>query len=135
MAAVLRCRAAAIVSVVCAVVGVAGPAGAQGKSGPMSVDACSVATSAELEAALGTRIRPSPIPASAPASIGVSVCMWATLDGRRTLSVATYGPEAVKHTVAKDLRTYYDSMKSSNAQMARRPASCSPASRGTRPIS
>jgi len=48
--------------------------------------------------------------------------MWATVDGRRTLSVATYGPEAVKRTVTKDLRTYYDSMKSSNAQMARRPA-------------
>jgi hypothetical protein len=122
MPAVLRCRVAGIVSVACAVLGLARPLEAQGKSGPRSVDACGIATEAELEAALGARVRPSAIPASAPASIGVSVCMWATVDGRRRLSIATYGPEAVKRTVTRDLRTYYDSMKSSNAQMARRPA-------------
>ena len=122
MPADLRCRTAAVVFLVCATIGLPCPAHAQGKSGSMSVDACGVATGEELEAALGRRVRPAPIPASSPASIGVSVCMWATVDGRRTLSVSTYAPEAVKRTITKDLRTYYESIKSSNANLARRPA-------------
>jgi hypothetical protein len=101
----------------------AAPAGlcAQGRSGPRSVNACTVATQAELEAALGTRIRPQAVPASQPASLGVSVCMWATADGRRTLSVTTYGPEAISRTSSRDLKTFYEGMKTSNANLARKP--------------
>jgi hypothetical protein len=44
------------------------------------------------------------------------------MDGRKTLSVSTYGPEAVKRTISKDLKTYYESMKISNANQARRGA-------------
>ena len=49
-------------------------------------------------------------------------CMWATVDGRRTLSVSMYGPEAVRPTITKDLPTYDESLKTSNANLARRPA-------------
>jgi hypothetical protein len=98
------------------------PASAQARSGPRAVDACSVLTQAELKEALGRPVRSSPVPASQPASIGVSVCMWATADGRRTLSVTTYAPEAVKRTHAGDLKTYYESVKTSNANLARRAA-------------
>jgi len=97
-------------------------AGAQAKSGPQSVNACTLVTAAELEGALGKKVRPQPVPASTPASIGVSVCMWATGDGLKTLSVSSYGPEAVSRTATKDLRTYYESMKSSNARAGGRPA-------------
>ncbi len=116
------CRAAALLSVLCACAAGAGPLHAQGKSGVMSVNACSIAPAGELEVALATKVRPQPIPASTPASIGVSVCMWSTMDGRKTLSVSTYGPEAVKRTISKDLKTYYESMKVSNANQARRGA-------------
>jgi hypothetical protein len=95
---------------------------AQGRSGPMSVSACGVLTADELETALGKKVRSRPVPASTPATIGVSVCMWASADGRKTLSVATHGPEAVKRTVARDLPTYFESLKTSNANLARRPA-------------
>ena len=122
MAAGLVCRSVAIASLVWVTLGGASLVHAQGKSGPMSVDACGVATGEELEAALGKRVRPAAIPASSPASIGVSLCMWATVDGRRTLSVSTYGPEAVKPTITKDLPTSYESLKTSNANLARRPA-------------
>ena len=98
------------------------PAHAQARSGPRSVDACGVLTEAELKEAVGRPVRSSPVPASQPASIGVSVCMWATNDGRRTLSVTTYGPEAVQRTHARDLKTYYESVKTSNANVARRAA-------------
>jgi hypothetical protein len=86
------------------------------------VNACAILTAAELETALGKKVRPQPVPASTPASIGMSVCLWASADGRKTLSVATHGPEAVKRTVARDLPTYYESLKTSNANLARRPA-------------
>jgi len=42
-------------------------------------------TAAELQAALAAKVRPQAIPPSTPASIGVSVCIWATMDGRKTL--------------------------------------------------
>jgi hypothetical protein len=52
--------------------------------------------------------------------------MWATADGRRTLSVSTYGPEAVRRTQAGTIETYYDSLKTSNANMTRTPAKVIP---------
>jgi hypothetical protein len=122
MSSALRCRAAAFVSILCACAAAPGPVHAQGKSGVMSVNACSIAPAAEIQAALATKVRPQPIPPSTPASIGVSVCMWSTMDGRKTLSISTYGPEAVKRTISKDLKTYYESMKISNANQARRGA-------------
>ncbi len=121
MSSTLCCRATALVSVLCACATAAGTLHAQGKSGVMSVDACSIAPAAELQGALAKKVRPQPIPPSTPASIGVSVCMWSTMDGLKTLSVSTYGPEAVKRTVSKDLKTYYESMKISNANQGRRP--------------
>jgi hypothetical protein len=115
------CRCAAILSVlVWTGVGAWAPLHAQGKSGPKSVNACGVATADELAAALARKMRLQPVAASVPASIGVSVCMWATVDGRKTLSVSTYAPEAVSRTISKDLRTYYESVKSSNANLVRR---------------
>jgi len=116
----LRCRCAANLSLVGAVLALSGPVAAQGKSGPRSVNACGIADASELEAALARKVRPQPIPPTTTASIGVSVCMWATPDGRKTLSISTYGPEAVSRTTSKDLRTYYDSMKTSNANLGRR---------------
>jgi hypothetical protein len=109
-------------TLVCACMGAASVGYGQGRSGPMSVNACGILTAAELEAALGKKARPQPVPASTPATLGVSVCLWATADGRKTLSVATHGPEAVKRTVARDLPTYYESLKTSNANLGRRPA-------------
>ena len=106
----------------CVCMGAASSGYAQGRSGPMSVNACGVLTAAELEAAIGRKVRPQSVPASTPATLGVSVCLWATADGRRTLSVATHGPEAVKRTVSRDLPTYYESIKTSNANIGRRPA-------------
>lgn len=117
----LRCRAAAFLVILSACAAAPGLY-AQGKSGVMSVNACSIAPATELQAALAAKVRPQPIPPSTPASIGVSVCMWSTMDGRKTLSVSTYGPEAVKRTISKDLKTYYESMKISNANQARRAA-------------
>jgi hypothetical protein len=122
MSSTVRRHTAALVSILCACAAAQGALHAQGKSGVMSVNACSIAPAAELQAALGAKVRPQPIPPSTPASIGVSVCMWATMDGRKTLSVSTYGPEAVKRTISKDLKTYYESMKISNAKQARRGA-------------
>jgi hypothetical protein len=109
-------------TLVCACVGAASVGYGQGRSGPMSVNACGILTAAELEAALGKKVRPQPVPASTPTTLGVSVCLWAAADGRKTLSVATHGPEAVKRTVAQDLPTYYESLKTSNANLGRRPA-------------
>jgi hypothetical protein len=120
MSSTVRRGAAALLSILCASLVGPRPLQAQGKSGVMSVNACSIAPAAELQAALATKVRPQPIPPSTPASIGVSVCMWSTMDGRKTLSVSTYGPEAVKRTISKDLKTYYESMKISNANQARR---------------
>ena len=120
MSSIVRRGAAALLSILCASLVGPKPLQAQGKSGVMSVNACSIAPAAELQAALGAKVRPQPIPPSTPASIGVSVCMWATMDGHKTLSVSTYGPEAVKRTISKDLKTYYESMKISNANQARR---------------
>ena len=122
MSSIVRRGAAALLSLLCASLVGPKPLQAQGKSGVMSVNACSIAPAAELQAALATKVRPQPIPPSTPASIGVSVCMWSSMDGRKTLSVSTYGPEAVKRTISKDLKTYYESMKISNANQARRGA-------------
>ena len=102
------------------------PARAQGKSGPRSVDACALLTKAELEVALSRKMQARPVPAGTPASLGVSVCMWASVDGRRTLSVSTYGPEAVRRTQTRTLPVYYDALKTSNANNAGRPAQVLP---------
>ncbi len=113
------------VSLLAVLVG-ATPAMAQGKSGPRSLDACAMVTKAELEAALARKVQPRPVPPSTPATLGVSICMWATLDGRRTLSVSTYAPEALQRTQTKTLQLYYDSLKTSNANNAGRPAQVLP---------
>lgn len=102
------------------------PAAAQGKSGPRALDACALVTKAELDAALGRPVQPRAVPASTPATLGVSICMWATRDGRRTLSVTTYTPEALQRTQTKTLQTYYDSLRTSNASNAGRPAQVLP---------
>jgi hypothetical protein len=95
---------------------------AQGKSGPRSLDACGLATQAELEAALGKKLQPRQVPPATPTTLGVSTCMWATANGRQTLSVTTYTPEALSRTQTKTLAIYYDSLKTSNANNAGRPA-------------
>ena len=110
------CLAAGLV-----VVALAGPALAQAKSGAQSVDACTVPTQATLEQAIGKKVKSQRVPASTPASLGVSVCMWATPDGRRTLSVSTYAPAAVRNTQAKTIETYYESLKTQNASLSGRP--------------
>jgi hypothetical protein len=104
----------------------AGVPAAQGKSGPKSVDACGLVSKAELETALGRKVQARKVPASTPATLGVSVCMWATLDGRRTLSVSTYAPEALQRTQTKTLQVYYDSLRTSNANNVGRPAQVLP---------
>jgi hypothetical protein len=93
----------------------------QAKSGPRSVDACQVVTQAALEQALGQKVTPQRVPPATPTSVGVSVCMYATATGRQTLSVTTYAPEAVAGTHAKTLQGYYDSVKTSNANLTGRP--------------
>jgi hypothetical protein len=98
----------------------------QGRSGQQSVDACQVVTAEEVAQALGRKVQSRAVPPSQPVTLGVSVCMWATADGRRTLSVTTYGPEAVKRTRTSTLQMYYDSVKTSNANLARRPAKVVP---------
>jgi hypothetical protein len=95
---------------------------AQGKSGPQSVDACRVLSQAKLEQALGTKVRAQKVPPATPTSLGVSVCMWATPNGRRSLSITTYGPQAVAHTRAGTIETYYESLKVANANRVHRPA-------------
>jgi hypothetical protein len=52
--------------------------------------------------------------------------MWATANGRQTLSVTTYTPEALARTQTKTLAIYYDSLKTSNANNAGRPAQVLP---------
>ena len=101
-------------------------AAAQGKSGPRALDACGLATKAELEAVLKKPVQPRPVPPGTPATLGVSTCMWATANGRQTLSVTTYTPEALQHTQTKTLAVYYDSLKTSNANNAGRPATVLP---------
>lgn len=102
------------------------PVMAQGKSGPQSIDACGVVTKEEIEAGLKRKIQSRPVPPATPASIGVSHCMWATPDGRRTMSVTTYGPEALKRTHTRTPQQYYDSLKTSNANNTGRPAQVLP---------
>jgi hypothetical protein len=85
------------------------------------VDACTVAPQAKLEAGIGKKLKAQKVPPATPASAGVSVCMWATADGRRTLSVATYSPTAVKNTQAKTIDAYYESLKTQNASFSGRP--------------
>jgi hypothetical protein len=99
---------------------------AQGKSGPQSIDACQVLSQAKLEQALGAKVRAQKVPPSTPATLGVSVCMWATPDGRRSLSVTTYGPQAVAHTRAGTIETYYESLKVANANRVHGPAKVLP---------
>src|SRR5690606_20504128 len=62
--------------VLCAALAAPVPAAAQGKSGPRALDACALVTKAELDAALGRPVQPKPVPASTPATLGVSICMW-----------------------------------------------------------
>ena len=112
----------ACVTVVAAVLLSPAVATAQGKSGPRALDACGLATQVELEAALNKKVQSRPVPPSTPASLGVSHCMWASTNGRQTLSVTTYTPEALARTQTKTLAMYYDSLKTSNANNAGRPA-------------
>ena len=60
-------------------------AAAQVKSGPRALDACNLATKAELEEALKKKVQARPVPPATPTSLGVSTCMWATANGRQTL--------------------------------------------------
>ena len=99
---------------------------AQGKSGPRALDACGLVTKAELEEALKKKVQSRPVPPGTPATLGVSTCMWASLNGRQTMSVTTYTPEALKRTQTKTLAVYYDSLKTSNANNAGRPAQVLP---------
>lgn len=99
---------------------------AQGKTGPRGLDACGLVTKAELEEGLKKTVQPRPVPPATPASLGVSHCMWATANGRQTLSVTTYTPEALARTQTKTLAVYYDSLKTSNANNAGRPAQVLP---------
>jgi hypothetical protein len=96
-------------------------AASQAKSGPMAVDACAVLTAAELEQALGHKVKPQRVPPNTPTSAGVSVCMYASPTGRQTLSVTTHAPEAVVRTHAGTLQGYYDSIKTSNANLTGKP--------------
>lgn len=105
----------------------AGPSlAAQGKSGPRALDACGLVTKAELEEALKKKVQPRPVPPGTPATLGVSTCMWATTNGRQTMSVTTYTPEALQRTQTRTLAVYYDSLKTSNANNAGRPAQVLP---------
>jgi hypothetical protein len=97
------------------------PVVAQAKSGAQSIDACLVAPQAKLEAAIGKKLKAQKVPPATPTSVGVSVCMWATPDGRKTLSVASYAPAAVKNTQAKTIDTYFESLKTQNASFSGRP--------------
>ncbi len=115
-------KLAAIVLAVC----VPAAAYAQGKSGPRALDACGLVTKAELDAALGKAVQPRPVPAGTPATLGVSVCMWATANGRQTLSISTYTPEALQRTQTRTLQVYYDSLRTSYANNAGRPAQVLP---------
>jgi len=99
-----------------------GVALAQGKSGPRALDACGLVTKAELDGALGRPVQSRPVPPGTPATLGVSVCMWATANGRQTLSISTYTADALQRTQTKTLQVYYDSLKTSNANNAGRPA-------------
>jgi hypothetical protein len=107
---------------VCASLALAPPVvAAQGKSGSQSVDACTVPTQAKLEQAIGKKVKSQQVPPSTPASLGVSLCMWATPDGRRTLSVATYAPASVRNTQAKTIDAYFEFLKTQNASLSGRP--------------
>lgn len=97
-------------------------AAAQGKSGPRALDACGLVTKVELAEALKKTVQPRPVPPGTPTSLGVSTCMWASANGRQTLSVTTYTPVALQRTQARTLAMYYDSLRSSNANNAGRPA-------------
>jgi len=111
--------ALAALGVAAVLAAMAGIAFAQAKSGPRAIDACAVLTAAELQAAFGKPVMTMKVPPSTPASVGVSICMYATKDGRRNLSITTYGPEAVKRTQSQNIRNYYESMKTSTANLAR----------------
>jgi hypothetical protein len=95
---------------------------AQGKSGPRALDACGLVTKVELEGVLKKTVQPRPVPPGTPTTLGVSTCMWASANGRQTMSVTTYTPEALSRTQTKTLAVYYDSLKTSNANNAGRPA-------------
>ncbi len=118
----------------------AAPALAQAKSGVNSVDACATPPQSRLETAIGKKLKALKLPPSTPASAGVSVCMWTTPDGRRTLSVSTYSPTAVRNTQSKTIDAYFESLKTQNASFSGRPrvipgvvkrAVSFPAARGT----
>ena len=118
-------RRAALATLVAALA-VPSPALSQGKTGPRGLDACGLVTKAELDAALGRPMQSRQVPPSTPASLGVSHCMWASANGRQTLSVTTYTPDALARTQTKTLPIYYDSLKTSNANNAGRPAQVLP---------
>jgi hypothetical protein len=118
-------RLAAIATLIAALA-VPSTALAQGKTGPRGLDACGLVTKAELEAAIKKTVQSRQVPPSTPASLGVSHCMWASANGRQTLSVTTYTPDALARTQTKTLPIYYDSLKTSNANNAGRPAQVLP---------
>ena len=118
-------RLASIATLIAAIA-VPSAALAQGKTGPRGLDACGLVTKAELEAALKKTVQSRQVPPSTPASLGVSHCMWASANGRQTLSVTTYTPDALARTQTKTLPIYYDSLKTSNANNAGRPAQVLP---------
>ena len=99
-----------------------GWAAAQGKSGPRALDACGLATKVELEEGLKKSSSHGRCRRRRRPRVGVSTCMWATPNGRQTLSVTTYTPEALQRTQTKTLPMYYDALKTSNANNAGRPA-------------
>jgi hypothetical protein len=107
--------------VACLCLGVAAPAVAQVKSGPQSVDACTAVPKAQLDVAVGKPLKAQKVSPGTPTSLGVSVCMWATADGRKTLSISTYAPAAVRNTQAKTIDAYFESLKTQNAQFSGRP--------------
>jgi len=118
-------RLAALATVM-AVLAVPSSALAQGKTGPRGLDACGLVTKAELDAALKRPMQSRQVPPATPASLGVSHCMWASANGRQTLSVTTYTPDALARTQTKTLPIYYDSLKTSNANNTGRPAQVLP---------
>lgn len=122
----MTCRATFAIPLLAVVLLAPQMAFAQGKSGPRSLNACELVTQAELAEALKKKVQPRQVPPSTPASLGVSHCMWATANGRQTMSVTTYTPEALARTQTKTLAVYYDSLKTSNANNAGRPAQVLP---------
>lgn len=96
------------------------PPPSHAKSGPRAIDACGVLTQAELETVIGQKVKPERVPPSTPTSAGVSVCMYSS-DRGQAFSITTYSAQAVANTHSRTLQGYYDSAKTSNANLAGKP--------------